>query len=221
VALEPGEWIRPVVSPDNRFVAIQKARDLWRVDLARGSATRLTNGASNYDPIWSPDGRWIAFTSDRRGPEEIFVIASDGSGEARHLPTTDTQFKLADAWIGDQIIVQSIGVGTARDLWIVPADGSGPARPLIQTSFAEWGAHVSPDGRWVAYLSNESGAAEDVYIQSFPRRATSCVSPPRARASTGGRPGAGRSSTGASPARRFSKCRSCRRARTWRSASPA
>jgi Tol biopolymer transport system component len=168
VALEAGQWVRPVLSPDNRLVAIQNAQDLWRVDVARGSATRLTNGATNYDPIWSPDGKWIAFTSDRTGREEIFVIASDGSGEARHLPTTETQFKLADAWVGDEILVSSIGVGTGTDLWIVPADGSAPARPFIQTSFAERGARVSPDGRWVAYRSNESGADEDVYVQSFP-----------------------------------------------------
>src|SRR5262249_1834685 len=117
---------------------------------------------------WSPDGTRIAFTlSHKSGREEIMVMSSDGSGEARLLPTTPDLFKTADWWTHDGLIFDTIGGQTFRDLWFLPLSGGGPARPLLQTTFSEYLACLSPDGRWMAYLSNEGGR-DDVYIQSYP-----------------------------------------------------
>ena len=166
--LASGPWQAPVLSPDDRFAIVPNGNDLWRVDLARSVATRLTsNGAANADPIWSPDGSQIAFTMGHLGREEIEVINADGSGDAKLVPTTDHLFKAPMDWSAQGLIFTDIGPHTFRDLWIVPMAAEAQARPLIMTQFSENRARVSPDGHWVAYLSDEAGKP-DVYIQSFP-----------------------------------------------------
>jgi Tol biopolymer transport system component len=168
LSLPPGDWGPPVLSRDDRFAVVPKGNDLWRVDLARSVAVRLTPGgdlASN--PVWSPDDSRIAYTAGRRGKEEILEMSSDGSGEARVLPTTPDLFKSPNDWTREGLIFDNIGGETFRDLWIVPTSGDGPPAPLIRTRFTELLARVSPDGHWIAYLSDEGGSS-DVYIQSFP-----------------------------------------------------
>jgi Tol biopolymer transport system component len=180
LALPAGRWGRPVLSPDDRFAVVQNGDDLWRVDLARSVAVRLTsNGGHNVDPVWSPDGSRIAFTRRQMGLDEIMIMNSDGSGQGQVLPTTASLFKTPEHWTREGLVFTDIGTGTFRDLWLAhPSGGAAPA-PLIQTSFSEYLARVSPDGRWIAYVSNEAGP-EDVYIQSFP------VPGHKLRVSTGG-----------------------------------
>ncbi|MEO5616743.1 MAG: protein kinase [Candidatus Eisenbacteria bacterium] len=168
LSLPAGKWGRPVLSPDDRFAAVPRGDDLWRVDLARSVAVRLTsNGASNSSPVWSHDGSKIAFTMGQRGREELMVMNSDGSGEARVLATNDDLFKTAEDWPRAGLVFSSIAGETFRDLWLAPEAGGGAPAPLVRTRFAEFGARVSPDGHWIAYQSNEAGD-DDVYIQSFP-----------------------------------------------------
>jgi len=167
LALPVGKWGRPSLSPDDRFAVVANGDDLWRVDLARAVATRLTAAAgTNPEPgVWSPDGSRIAFTRNQ-GREEIFVMSADGSGE-RALATTPDLFKNPEDWTRDGLLIASIAEKTGRDLWLVPnGDGSKPV-PWLQTEFGEYHGKVSPDGHWCAYLSNEAGK-DDVYIQSFP-----------------------------------------------------
>src|SRR5262249_28791438 len=83
------------------------------------------------------------------------------------LPTTNDLFKTPEDWTREGMLFTRIGSETLRDIWLAPVSGGGQPKPLIQTSFGEYNAIVSPDGRWVAYLSNEGGT-DDVYIQSFP-----------------------------------------------------
>jgi Tol biopolymer transport system component len=166
LSLPPADYGEPVLSPDGRFAIIPRGGDLWRVDLARSVGVRLTSGGDlAANPVWSPDGARIAFTG-RRGGEEIFEMSSDGSGDARVLPTTSDLFKTPEDWTREGLIFNSIGRETFRDIWLAPS-GGGPPTPLIRTRFAELDARVSPDGRWMAYISNEGGD-DDVYIQSFP-----------------------------------------------------
>ncbi len=166
--LAPGRWGRPVLSPDDRYAAVPNGDDLWRVDLQRSVALRLTsNGGVNSNPVWSPDGSRIAWTLSDKAREEIYTMNSDGSGEPRLVPTTTDLFKNPECWTRDGLVITDIGGGTFRDIWIVPVEGGGKATPLIQTRFAEHLSAVSPDGHWIAYLSNEAGF-EDVYVQSFP-----------------------------------------------------
>ena len=82
------------------------------------------------------------------------------------LPTTTDLFKNADDWTSAGLVFTDIGGPTFRDLWITPIAGGAPRR-LIRDRFSEYGGEVSPDGRWIAYLSNEAGV-DDVYLQSFP-----------------------------------------------------
>jgi eukaryotic-like serine/threonine-protein kinase len=167
LSLAPGQWRRPALSPDDRFAVVENGDDLWRVDLARSVAARLTsNGASNTEAIWSPDGSQIAFTMGNRGREQIMVLNSDGSGEARELATDHNLFKTADDWSSKGIVFNSIAAETFRDLWLVPATGGAPVS-LVRTRAGDHRAKVSPDGRWLAYVSAEAGN-DDVYIQSFP-----------------------------------------------------
>jgi Tol biopolymer transport system component len=165
--LPVGPWGRPALSHDDRYAVVPNGDDLWRIDLARAVPLRLTtSGGYHSDPVWSPDDRQIAFTTGRQGREEISIINSDGSGETRVLPTTTDLFKNADDWTSAGLVFTDIGGPTFRDLWITPIAGGAPRR-LIQSRFSEYGGEVSPDGRWIAYLSNEAGV-DDVYLQSFP-----------------------------------------------------
>jgi serine/threonine protein kinase len=165
--LAPGPWKNPVLSPDDRFAVVENGNDLWRVDLSRSVAARLTsNGATNYSPVWSPDGSQLAFTLSQRGIERIMVMNSDGSGEPTELATTQDLFKSPDDWTEAGIVFNSIVPETFLDLWLVSPEGGAPA-PLVRTRFRDYRGAVSPDGRWLAYISNESGT-DDAYIQSFP-----------------------------------------------------
>jgi Tol biopolymer transport system component len=142
--------------------------DLWRIDLARALPVRLTSedGYEN-EPVWSPDGSKIAYTRGGRGREEIVVRSSDGSGEPTVFPTTDHLFKFASDWSRAGLILSVIDSRTRRDALLAPYPGGGAIQPLARTEFVEAGGKVSPDGRWLGYISNEAGPL-DVYVQSFP-----------------------------------------------------
>jgi hypothetical protein len=167
LSLPAGKWERPVLSPDDRFAALVNSGDLWSVDLVRSVAVRLTaSGLARLDPVWSPDGRRIAFT-ENHGHEEIMIMNADGSGRAEPLATTPDLFKEPLDWRPEGLVFQTIAQATFRDIWLASPGGGAAPIPLVQTSFTEYGARVSPDGRWIAYLSSEAGH-DDVYIQSFP-----------------------------------------------------
>ncbi|HET7226595.1 MAG TPA: protein kinase [Candidatus Eisenbacteria bacterium] len=166
LALPAAPWGPPRLSPDGRFAIVAKEGDLWSVDLQRSVATRITSsGLVRGDAVWSPDGRRIAFPEDH-GREEIMMMNADGSGKAETVATTDDLFKLPEDWSSAGLVFQVIARQTLRDQWLLPTDGGKPV-PLLQTPFPEYGGRVSPDGRWIAYLSTESGH-DDVYVQSFP-----------------------------------------------------
>jgi serine/threonine protein kinase len=167
LSLPAGKWGRPVLSPDDRFAALINGDDLWTVDLVRSVAVRLTSsGLARPAPVWSPDGKRIAFT-ESHGREEIMLINADGSGRAEQLATTSDLFKEPMDWRHEGLVFVSIARTTFRDIWLANVGGGAAPVPLIQTSFAEGVPRVSPDGRWIAYLSSEAGH-DDVYIQSFP-----------------------------------------------------
>jgi Tol biopolymer transport system component len=165
----------PRFSPDGGRVAygaFARGRDgseLWVADLGAGTAERLTSdGRDGNDPQWSPDGRRLAYSAAADGGKDVFVRAVDGGdgAVAAALPPRDGDQFPTD-WLPDGSgVLVTEQAGGALDVLVQPTDG-GPARPYAATGARESGARVSPDGRWVAYGSDETGGRE-VYVDGFP-----------------------------------------------------
>jgi eukaryotic-like serine/threonine-protein kinase len=165
------------MSPNGKFLAEQvsdarsKNVDLWVVDLGRGVRTRFTfDPGLEISPVWSPDGRRIAYTANPKGHMDIYVKNADGSGQARPLIESEVT-KYADDWSPDgrtlsMTVVDPRG-NTITDIWTVPVEGEHTPKPFVATPFVEGSSVFSPDGRWLAYQSNESGRSE-VYLTPFP-----------------------------------------------------
>jgi len=168
VHLPAGRWELGQIAPDGVRAVVMNGGNLWLVDLVRGYVTRLTTGPANdYGPVWSPDGSRIAFTSNRAGREEIFVVSAAG-GDPVQLETCTNLFKHALDWCGEWLLFCTLSHATDWDLWALRMGGNGAAFPVVAGPFVENAGSLSPDTRWLAYLSNESGSYETC-VQSFPR----------------------------------------------------
>ena len=165
------------LSPDGKQAAVTVGdpTDIWIVDLERGTPSRFTTAVMQENsPVWSPDGSRIAYGADTAGFARIVEKPADGlTGERvvfekpqTHLSpndwSADGRFLLADS------SNPKLPAG-GDDVWLVPMNASGPPRPLIQTEFDDWNAQFSPDGRWVTWLSDESGR-DELYASPFPGR---------------------------------------------------
>jgi len=160
------------LSPDGNRVALRMSTgggDVWIYDFRRGSLARLTfTPGSDTSPVWTPDGRRILFAGIRAGPFNIFWKASDGTGDDELLvQSMDSDMPSAVSPDGRWLVFTRQAMQTGNDLWLLPLEGERKPRPLLVTPFAEARARFSPDGRWIAYQSNESGRFE-VYVQPFP-----------------------------------------------------
>jgi Tol biopolymer transport system component len=167
--LPTGPWQVSSVAPDGRRAAVINGKDIWVVDLVRSVPMRFTtSSASAITTEWSPDGNRIAFISKQGDREEIQIAGLDGRAEV--APTTDDAFKAIFDWSRDgrTIVFGVLSAETGWDLWLRPMDGEGKPVPYLRSTAWEVAAKVSPDGRWLAYMSNETGQFE-VYVQSFPQ----------------------------------------------------
>ena len=160
----------PRVAPDGRRVAVQRTvqgnDDIWLLDGARTS--RFTfDPAPDMRPVWSPDGTRIAFTSTRTGAGDLYQKLTSGAGTEERLVTSD-QLKNAYSWSPDGhfLLFNSSDAQTNTDLWVVSMVGNRAPSVFLKTPFREVNAVFSPDGRWVAYMSNESGRQE-IYVRPF------------------------------------------------------
>jgi Tol biopolymer transport system component len=156
----------PRLSPDGRSLIIGtlglREQDLWRYEFRERSLTRLTTEGRAEHPLWSPDGSRLAFMSTRAGAFNVYVMRSDGGDAPVRITTGPAEFP--GAWTPDG---RSLVVGDSGDISIVSVDTAGPLRKLVATRFNERIPDLSPDGRWLTYVSDESGANE-VYVRSFP-----------------------------------------------------
>lgn len=159
------------ISPQGDRIVLQLdsgQSDIWVIDVARGVRTRLTFGPLNAFPVWSPDGKWIAYNSDRNGHANIYRKPSDGSGPEEFL-LSDEQIIVPTDWTRDgKYLICDRGPAGGSEIWAVPLEEE--RKPLVvvahaPNSFATMG-HVSPNGHWLTYSSSESGAPE-VYVAGF------------------------------------------------------
>jgi len=172
----PHVYRHPRLSPDGEQIAVsiqEDSTDIWVYDIARQTLTRLSFEGANQQPLWTPDGKRVTFRSNRAGPDNLFWKPADGSGEAERLTTSEFR-QNPGSWSPDgQFLAfhQQPGVesssSTGRDIWILPMEGERKPWPFLQTPFSEADPKFSPDGRWLAYVSDESGRRE-VYVQPFP-----------------------------------------------------
>jgi eukaryotic-like serine/threonine-protein kinase len=156
------------LSPDQKRAAVQLISDIWIVDLMRGVLSRLTfNPVVSDYPVWSPDGRQILFNSGRSG-QAIYQKTASGAAADELLFKSNTTNEPTD-WSRDGrfILYDSVDPKTFNDIWLLPLSGDRKPEIFLQTPFAELQARFSPEAKWIAYASNESGPFQ-VYVQSFP-----------------------------------------------------
>jgi Tol biopolymer transport system component len=163
----------PELSPDGRRVAVGRTvhntTDIWLSETARGVPTRFTFGAGfSVNPVWSPDGNWIAFSSANRGNPDLHRKASSGAGSDELLLDSQLNgFPLDWSPDGRFLLFARMDAKTGIDLWVLPLEDERKPLPFVCTDFESDNGQFSPDGLWVAYQSNESGRVE-IYVQPFP-----------------------------------------------------
>jgi Tol biopolymer transport system component len=161
----------PRLSPDGRRVAAtiaEQETQIWLYDLSRDTLTRLTfQGGLNLTGGWTPDGKRIAFLSNKEGSGNIFWQLADGSGGLERLNTGE-YVQVPASWSPDGQLLAFIEVNptTGRDIWVLRLGDRKP-QPFLRTPFNETAPRFSPDGRWLAYVSDESGGNE-IYVQPYP-----------------------------------------------------
>jgi eukaryotic-like serine/threonine-protein kinase len=160
-------WVR--LSPDGRrlALALEAANDqIWVYDLERSTLTPQTLRWTNSDPVWTPDGRRLTFTSNREGPYNLFWQPADGSGPAERL-NVSADWQVPRSWSPDgRTLVFQVWY-PSPDIWALTLDGDRKPRPLLQGRFDETQPALSPNGRWLAYQSDESGR-DEIYVRPFP-----------------------------------------------------
>lgn len=175
-------WNNPRFAPDGRRLAIDiglgRSRDIWVYDIGRDVASRLTfAGTDNAGAVWSPDGQYVAYRSNRNAGQQrnIYVQRADGSGDPVAL-TDGAASSSPSSWHpnGRLLAINHQRPGRLGDVMVLEIERSpagslspGAIRPLLTEPAAESNARFSPDGRWLAYVSNESGRNE-VYVRPFP-----------------------------------------------------
>jgi Tol biopolymer transport system component len=157
------------LSRDERYVAVARYDDetgdddIWTVDLKRTVFTRVTFVDNADDPVFSPDGDWIAYAHNL----DLYRKRSNGAGEAELLFDSDVD-KVTQDWSPDgKHILFLDNTAEGEDIWALPVEEGGEPYPVLNSPFREIHARLSPDGRWLAYASDESGQTE-VYVMSWP-----------------------------------------------------
>jgi Tol biopolymer transport system component len=169
------EYGNPGLSSDERRIVFSRRDqqsdnlDLWQYDLGRSATSRFTfDPAEEHNAVFSPDGQRVVFASDRPESPAIYQKATSGAGPEDRLVTSNTTLNPVD-WSSDGrfILYQQIDSKTSWDLFAVSLSGDRRPLPVVQTEHGEREGRFSPDVRWIAYDSTESGR-RDVWIQPFP-----------------------------------------------------
>jgi Tol biopolymer transport system component len=175
-----GEVDKPAVyrglglSPDGKFLAVHihqepSGGDVWIIDLQRGTSTRFTFNAHNFAPSWTRDGQSILFTSDKEGPQNLYRKAASGAGgEAMAYGNGISAFVEDITKNGEWMVYGAPGGTTGLDVFRIPLTRKGEPERLVSSPFFDGLSKLSPDERWLAYESDESGRRE-IYAQPYPK----------------------------------------------------
>jgi dipeptidyl aminopeptidase/acylaminoacyl peptidase len=176
VLTPPGSYNAPALSPDEKKIAISRLdlqtgtlSDIWLIDVERGSQIRLTTDpASDLFPSWSPNGDHVTFVSTRNGLTSIYQKLSNGASPEEPL-VSSPELKFNPQWPpdGQSIIYSQLNPKTNVDLYLLPLSGEKKSTSWLQTNFIDAQPRLSPNGRWIAYISNDTGQFQ-VYVDSFP-----------------------------------------------------
>ncbi len=177
------EYIQPTLSHNGLRVAVTIPEgsnyDVWIADTQRGNLTRLTfDPGEDFNSVWTPDSKKVTISSELKGNgPQLFSFAADGSGTPERLipraPFMDVYYPGSYSPEGRVLVFgrfdqdQDVNSGTGIDIWVLPMDGKGEARALLESRYNEFFPTLSPDGRWLAYVSDETGR-EEVYVMAFP-----------------------------------------------------
>ena len=179
---EPSDWHEPAFSPDGSKLAVTigsgPSADIWIYEAARDLTKFTFSPTEDHTPVWSPDGRRIAFSSDRdnpRGIDNLYWQRSSGTGPVERLTTSTHSQRLGSFHPSGRFLAFTEGGRQADNhIMILPIEGNdqtgykpGKAYAFVSTPANEMMPDFSPDGRWLAYMSSESGTME-VYVRPFP-----------------------------------------------------
>jgi Tol biopolymer transport system component len=166
---QPDRYLSIRISPDGKAVAASRVdaaghSDVWRIEFTRSAPNRLTFDGNGYLTAWSPDGRHIFYGS----LGGMFESEANGTGQGRAAIQTRPGFVNDWSPDGRYLLYEEASPETQGDLWIVPTTGDRKPVPYLKTPFNEIDGQFSPDGKWVAYTSDESGGRNEVYVRAFP-----------------------------------------------------
>jgi eukaryotic-like serine/threonine-protein kinase len=171
----PGLYGYPRLSPGGKHLTVARrdaqarTRDIYVIDLARGAGSRLTfDPGDDYNAIWSPDGSRIAWRANRDGAFQLYQKQASGVGTEELLLKSEDSIS-PGSWSADGRFLLYVrnDTKTRGDLWVLPLAGDRQPSLFLQTPFVEYEGRFSPDGRWIAYTSDDQGRFE-VYVQTFP-----------------------------------------------------
>lgn len=174
---EPAGYLCLALSPDQRTVAVSRFEPnekglpiaLWLLDIERNSSTKLTFGMGSQNPVWSSDGARVTFSSARSGPPSLFQkFWRDDTPDEQVLKTLTSSAPTDWSPDGHTLAYQMLDPTTQLDLWLLPNAAPRTPIPFLRGPANETDGRISPDGQWIAYVSDESGRQE-VYLTSFPK----------------------------------------------------
>jgi Tol biopolymer transport system component len=165
-----GAYFGLMVSPDGRRALLDGVADDLRgtvslVDLERGTASRLSSPDEDAgSSVWSPDGRSVAYLSNN---SRTLVVRSLADGSSRSFLGSDPAYKRLEAWSHDgrYLVIERLDAGSKWDVWLLPVEGDSTLRPAVRSAANDQNARLSPDGRWVAFTSDETGI-DEIYVQA-------------------------------------------------------
>ncbi len=173
ISAAPNDYRTPKISPDGTRVALAiytgEKSDIWIWDLARETMTRLTFSGASNSPLWALDGQRIAFRSGGLTQGVVYWKAANGIGEDEKLGSAPDRGLLPSSWSSDgkTLVVEEYLGGLNFDIGSLSTEGDHKWRSLLHEKYWEYGPKISPDGRWMAYGSWESGRFE-IYVRPFP-----------------------------------------------------